>query len=196
MLIVIRGDSGSGKSTLAAELQRALGWPTAVLGQDHFRRIVYKEREDEGCADGMAHAALLEAAAIHCLESGHNVVLEGIFRADRYTAMLERVASTATDSRFYAFDLSFEETVRRHARRSQASEFTPDQMREWYRDRDPLPRAVESPIKPDEALVDIVQRILEDRQTVDQRRPAARELARPAARPPGDRLLLGRLSGP
>lgn len=47
VLIVIRGNSGSGKSTLAAELRRASGWPTAVLGQDHFRRIVHKEREDE-----------------------------------------------------------------------------------------------------------------------------------------------------
>lgn len=163
MLIVIRGNSGSGKSTVAEEVQHALGWPTAVLGQDHFRRVVHKEREDAGFADGMAHAALIEAAAAHCLGAGQHVVLEGIFRADRYAAMLERVAHRSDDARFFAFDLSFEQTVRRHAGRSQAAEFGPDQMRPWYRGWDPLPFVAERRILPDEALSDIVQRILEDR---------------------------------
>jgi len=60
VLIVIRGASGSGKSTLAAQVQQQLGWPTAVLGQDHFRRTIYKERQDAGHADGTEHVGLLE----------------------------------------------------------------------------------------------------------------------------------------
>lgn len=110
MLIVIRGNSGSGKSTVTEEVQHALGWPTAVLGQDHFRRVVHKEREG-----------------------------------------------------FSAFDLSFEQTVRRHAGRSQAAEFGPGQMRPWYRGWDPLPFVAARRILPDEALSDVVQPILEDR---------------------------------
>jgi len=163
MLIVIRGNSGSGKSTLAAELQRQLGWPTAVLGQDHFRRTVYKERQDAGTADGMEHAALLEVAAVHCLTAGHNVVLEGILQADRYSTMLERIAGAATDARFYAFHLSFEETVQRHAGRPQASEFSPDQMREWYQGWNPLPFVTERQIPPEEQLPEVVRRILDGR---------------------------------
>jgi predicted kinase len=163
VLIVIRGNSGSGKSTVAAALQRALGWPTAVLGQDHFRRIVYKERQDAGVADGMAHAALLEAAALHCLAAGHHVVLEGILRADRYAAMIERIAGAADEARFYAFDLTFDETVVRHASRPQSAEFTPEQMREWYRGWDPLSFVTERPLRPDEDLDAIVERVLQDR---------------------------------
>jgi predicted kinase len=163
VLVVIRGNSGSGKSTLAAALQHALGWPTAVLGQDHFRRVVYRERQDAGTADGMAHAALLEAATRHCLTAGHHVVLEGILRADRYAAMLERVSAAAVDARFYAFDLTFDETVRRHAGRLEAAEVVPDQMREWYRGWDPLPFVAEERIRPGEALPDIVRRVINGR---------------------------------
>ncbi|MGN8051354.1 AAA family ATPase [Curtobacterium sp. 22159] len=163
MLIVIRGNSGSGKSTLAAELQRALGWPTALLGQDHFRRTVYRERHDAGHADGMEHAGLLEAAALHCLTAGHHVVLEGIFRADRYAEMLERIAGAATDARFFAFDLTFEETLRRHAQRPEAAEVDPDRMREWYHAWDPLPFVAERPILPGDDVRTVLGRVLEDR---------------------------------
>jgi predicted kinase len=163
VLIVIRGASGSGKSTLAARLQQELGWPTAVLGQDHFRRTIYKEREDAGHADGMEHAALLEVAVKHYLSAGYDVVPEGIFQSARYAAMLERVSSTSADARFYAFDLSFEETLRRHAGRSLASEVSPDQMRAWYRGWDPLPFVTEDPILPGEELAAVARRILRGR---------------------------------
>ena len=83
---MIRGASGSGESTLAVQLQQKLGWPTALLGQDHFRRTVCRERQDAGHADGMEHAALLEVAITHCLAAGHEVVLEG--RAMLFTAGL------------------------------------------------------------------------------------------------------------
>ena len=163
MLIVIRGASGSGKSTLAAQLQQELEWPTAVLGQDHFRRTIFKERQDAGHADGMEHAALLEVAAKHCLSAGHDVVLEGIFQSARYATMLERVSSMSTDARFYAFDLSFEETLQRHAGRSLASEVSPDQMRAWYRGWDPLPFVTEQPILPGEELAAATRRVLRGR---------------------------------
>lgn len=45
MLVVLRGNSGSGKSTIALALQQTLPGPTAILSQDYFRRVVYRERE-------------------------------------------------------------------------------------------------------------------------------------------------------
>ncbi|BDZ64310.1 AAA family ATPase [Agromyces mangrovi Wang et al. 2018] len=113
MLIVLRGNSGSGKSTVARLLQAELDGPAANLGQDHFRRIVYREREHES----MAHAELLELAAVHCLGRGDHVILEGIFSTHHYSDMIERIAAHATDARFFAFDLDFDETARRHATR-------------------------------------------------------------------------------
>lgn len=156
MLVVLRGNSGSGKSTVAAALQRELPAPAAVLEQDHFRRIVFAEREQES----MAHAGLLEAAAVHCLGAGHHVVLEGIFNAARYEGMLKRVAEAASESRFYAFDLPFEETVRRHAGRQRASEFGEDQMRSWYHGWQPLLFVDEKRISPSETCDDVVRRII------------------------------------
>ncbi|MBF4609476.1 AAA family ATPase [Curtobacterium sp. VKM Ac-1393] len=163
MLIVIRGTSGSGKSTLAAQLQQKLGWPTAGLGQEHLRRTVYRKRQDAGHADGMEHAALLEVAATHCFAVGHDVALEGIFQADRYSTMRERLASPADDARFYAFDLSFGETARRHERRPKASEVSSVQMRQWYLGWDPLPFVAERRILPGEESSVVVQRLLGSR---------------------------------
>ncbi|MBT8163049.1 MULTISPECIES: AAA family ATPase [Arthrobacter] len=156
MLVVLRGNSGSGKSTTAAALQEALGWPTAVLSQDHFRRIVYQEREQES----LAHADLLEVAAAHCLRAGHHVILEGIFNAERYSAMLERVAAQSNDARFYAYDLTFDETVRRHAMRPQATDFTEAEMRSWYHGWQPLSFVEEERINASESTSRIVARIL------------------------------------
>ena len=160
MLIVLRGNSGSGKTTVAEALQRELGWPTAVLEQDHFRRVVYAEREGRTHPTGMAHAALLEAAAAHCLAQGQHLVLEGIFHAQRYAGMLERVAALTDDVRFLAFDLPFEETVRRHADRPKASAFDVEEMRGWYHGWDPLPFVEEQRIGADETVPAIVGRIL------------------------------------
>lgn len=77
--------------------------------------------------------------------------------------MFQRIASLTDEARFYAFRLSFDETVQRHAGRPQAAEFTPEQMRAWYRGWDPLPFVDERPIQPDESVDDVVQRILDNR---------------------------------
>lgn len=156
MLVVLRGSSGSGKSTVARLLQEELGPPTAVLQQDHFRRVIYREREQES----LLHADLLEAAARHCLGRGHNVVMDGIFNAPRYAPMLQRVAGLVEDARFYAFDLTFEETARRHGARPEADEFTVDRMATWYRGWQPLPFVNEQRITESETESDIVERII------------------------------------
>lgn len=127
-----------------------------MLGQDHFRRVIYKEREQKG----LARADLIEAAALHCLDAVQHVVLEGIFNADRYGAMLERISSGAKDTRFYGFGLSFEETVRRHATRPQAAEFTSEQMRAWFHGWQPLPFVAERRITSSETPESVVARIL------------------------------------
>ncbi len=159
MLIVLRGNAASGKTTVASQLQQRLPRPTAVLSQDYFRRSIYDELERESGA----HSDLLEAAACHCIGLGQNVVLDGIFNARRYSAMLERISHTAQDARFYAFDLSFEETVRRHETRPKSSEFTSLEMSEWYHGWQPLLFVEERRIDHSESVEEIVGRILADR---------------------------------
>lgn len=140
---------------MAAVLQRELGWPTAVLGQDHFRRTIYNEREQEH----MAHADLLEAAAVHCLAARQNVVLEGIFNAQRYTPMLERITAATTDARFFAFDLTLQKTLRRHSTRNHP-DVTVEMISDWYHGWQPLPFVEETKIGPDHSASEIANLIL------------------------------------
>ncbi len=110
----------------------------------------------------MAHAGLLEAAAVHCLGAGQHVVMDGIFNARQYEDMLARIAGRVDDARFYAFDLSFEETVQRHASRPKALEFGVEEMRGWYHGWQPLSFVREHRIRADESAEEIAGRILSD----------------------------------
>src|SRR5215469_175978 len=134
-LIVLRGNSGSGKSTVAKALREAFGRGVAWVSQDLIRRIILKEKDQPGGVN----IGLIDQVARYSLEHGYHVVLDGIFYADRYEAMLAGLARDHLGvSRFYYLDVSMEETLRRHATRPQAAEFGADDMRDWYRSRDPL----------------------------------------------------------
>jgi len=134
-LIVIRGNSGSGKSTVARQLRLRYGRGCALVEQDYLRRIVLREPDDPG---GLA-PAFIEHTVRFALDHRYHVILEGILRTDHYADAMARLweAHRGRTSLYY-LDVSFEETVRRHATRPQASEFTAADMRAWYRTSDHL----------------------------------------------------------
>jgi predicted kinase len=134
-LVVIRGNSGSGKSTIAKQLQLLYGRGCALVEQDYLRRIVLRERD----VDGGIAPALIEHTTRFALAHGYHVVLEGILVRHRYGAMLEQLAADHPGrSVFFYLDVSYAETIRRHAGRPQASQFTAEDMRGWYLERDVL----------------------------------------------------------
>jgi uridine kinase len=47
-LVIIRGPSGSGKSTIARALRDELGRGTALVEQDHVRRVLLREWDTPG----------------------------------------------------------------------------------------------------------------------------------------------------
>jgi len=96
----------------------------------------------------------------YALGHGYHTVLEGILSAERYGGMLQRLSGTCS-AHFFYFDLSFEETVRRHATRPQSSEFGPDRMREWYRPTDLLPFVQEHVFEESSSLRDVVEVIVD-----------------------------------
>ncbi|WP_067488234.1 AAA family ATPase [Nocardia ignorata] len=135
-LVVLRGNSGSGKSTVARLVQERVGkGRCAVVGQDVVRRIILREHD----ASGAFNVTLIETIAMACLERDLTFVVESILHADRYAAMLKRLRHHASRAHFYAWDLSFEETARRHQMRPQAAEFDLDSMRSWFHGWNPLP---------------------------------------------------------
>lgn len=158
-LVVIRGNSGSGKTTVANGVQQR--FPRAsclVVPQDTVRRHMLRESD----VPGAANIDLIEHIAAFGLIRGLIVIVEGILDANRYGAALERLTESATRSFHYGFDLSFDETVRRHAGRPQADQFTPDQMAQWYHGWQPLPFVDEVRLDATCGLEAIVNRICDD----------------------------------
>lgn len=128
-LVVLRGNSGSGKSTVARALRDRYGRGAALVEQDYLRRIVLKERDRPGAAN----IELIDQTVRFALDHDYHVVLEGILYAAHYGDMLRRlVADHAGETFVYYFDVPFDETVRRHATRPQSSDFTVEQMRDWF----------------------------------------------------------------
>ncbi len=135
-LIIIRGNSGSGKSTIARAIQEELRGmqKVALIEQDYLRRVILKEKESEG-SDNID---LIENTAKFAIDRGYLVVLEGILVKKRYHTMLQRLREYADVSRTYYFDLSFEETLRRHQGKVNTHDFGENEMRGWWTQGDVL----------------------------------------------------------
>lgn len=128
-LIVLRGNSGSGKSTVAKLLRESSSRKIAIVEQDYLRRFILKEKETEGTDN----IDLIERTVEFALSHGYDAVLEGILYFPRYGSMLNRLADKCPDHYFFYFDVSFDETLRRHATKPNAHEFGETEMREWYK---------------------------------------------------------------
>jgi predicted kinase len=160
-LIVLRGNSGSGKTTVAHALRAAYGRGLAWMSQDLMRRIILKEKD----VPGGVNIGLIDQVTRYCLDHGQHAVLDGILYADHYEQMLTGLnRDHAGGSHFYYFDVSLDETLRRHATRPQATEFGPDDMCGWYRPRDLLSSIQERIVPEASTLQQTVALILEETQ--------------------------------
>lgn len=79
-LVVLRGNSGAGKSTVARALREAYGRGMAWVPQDLIRRTILMESDRPGAVN----IGLIDQVVRYSLDRGYHVVLDGIFRADRY----------------------------------------------------------------------------------------------------------------
>ena len=159
-LVIVRGNSGSGKSALAAAVRAARPRGVAILGQDVLRRQILHVPDRPGALS----VAYLDLSARFALDHGLDVVVEGILPEEIYGDVLRRLLEDHVGvSRCYRYDLSFEETLRRHATKGMtAGEFGEPEMRSWWRDRDLLHGVAERVIGPDSALEDTVRTVLSD----------------------------------
>ncbi|WP_338693754.1 AAA family ATPase [Streptomyces sp. Q6] len=159
-LVVVRGNSASGKSSVAQGIRDRFGRGLALVGQDNLRRTVLRERD----VPGGKNIGLIDAVARYALDAGYHVVVEGILYADRYGDMLGRlVADHCGISRCYYLDVGLEETFERHASKADAvylAQVNEGHLREWYRERDLLPGALECVIGVDSPLEETVERIM------------------------------------
>lgn len=170
-LIVLRGNSGSGKSTVAAEVRARYGRGIALVGQDNLRRVVLRERD----VPAGANIGLIDTVARYALDHGFHVIVDGILHAAHYGAMLGDLCRDHRGvSCLYYLDVSFEETMRRHATRPQAAEFGRAEMQSWYRERDLLPGDIEHAVPAANSLDDTVRQVMRDAGLASQQRLAVR----------------------
>lgn len=158
-LIIIRGNSGSGKTTLANALQRKFGRNTMVISQDIVRRemLWVKDRVGNEAVDLMIN--LLQYGAKHC----NVVILEGILYSDIYKPLFETaIAVYGENIHAYYYDLSFEETLVRHATKRNRFSFGEKEMRRWWRERDYIGYIDEKNITSDLSLMEAVDKIYLD----------------------------------
>ena len=158
-LLIIRGNSGSGKTSLAKEIQKEFGRNTLLISQDVVRREMLWVKDGKG--------NLAENLLIDLLEYGHQhcelTILEGILNADWYQSLFERACELYGDSiHAYYYDLTFEETLRRHAGREQRHEFGEEAMRRWWKEKDYLEIIQERLILADQSLVKTKEEIIRD----------------------------------
>ena len=119
-LIIIRGNSGSGKTTIAKTIQKHLGSGTLFISQDTVRRDMLNihDRKRNLSID------LIRQIAEYGKGKCEFVILEGILSKQRYGEMLHDLIHFYHEKvHIYYFDLSFEETVKRHNLRPKRMEF-------------------------------------------------------------------------
>lgn len=157
-LIVLRGNSGSGKSTIAERIRAQRGG-VAIVGQDHLRRVVLKEKDRPGAAN----IGLIDLVTRYALDAGYTTVLEGILYVAHYGGMLTRLRDDHLgESLYYYLDVPFEETLRRHATKANAHEYGAAEMSSWWRERDLLPGGLDQLLTADLSADTVAARILGD----------------------------------
>jgi chloramphenicol 3-O-phosphotransferase len=158
-LVVLRGNSGSGKSSTARELRTRLGRGVAWVEQDYLRRIVLREHD----VQHGVNIGLIDQTVRYALDDGYDVILDGILNTRHYGDMLRglSVDHPGTTGHYY-FDITLEETLRRHTTRPLAKEVSPDQLLGWYHHRDLLPFVKECIIDHTVSLEQTVERVMRE----------------------------------
>ncbi|PDZ81767.1 hypothetical protein COO00_28500 [Bacillus toyonensis] len=134
-LIILRGNSASGKTTIAKELQEHFGQGTLLVSQDVVRRDMLKVHDTMG---NLSHDLLFEITK-YGKGKCEFVILEGILNSRRYGDMLKELIHHFDGNAYiYYFDLSLEETIRRHNTREKRIEFGEDSLRKWYNPHDTI----------------------------------------------------------
>lgn len=157
-LILLRGNSGSGKSTVARTLQQHFGRGTLLVPQDTVRREMLYARD---LPDGPT-APLMEAIARYGAEHCAVTIIEGILYSERYDSLFRALPALFDDIHAYYFDVSFEETLRRHETRPQRTQFGSEHMRSWWIEHDLLTILPEAIIPETSSLEETVARIITD----------------------------------
>lgn len=156
-LIILRGNSGSGKTSTAQLLQERLGEGAFLISQDVVRRQMLRVDDKVGSLS----TDLLKNLVTFGMERCQSVILEGILTNRKHGEMLKRIVEHYGSRVYvYYFDISFEETLKRHQFKD--VNFGEKEMREWYLDKDMLGVNGEVIFSDEWGQEEIIRRIMND----------------------------------
>jgi predicted kinase len=131
-LIILRGPSGSGKSTVAQALFEQTDHKIALIDQDHYRFIFKPAGGGSKYNSDTIHKMIFGDVSI-ALGDGYDVILEGILSERSYGEVFERLFRIHPHENYiFYFDISLDETLKRHATRPLQQAFGEAEMRELY----------------------------------------------------------------
>lgn len=163
-LIILRGPSGSGKSTTAKQLFKSAKRRVVLIEQDYYR-FIFNPSGGGSKSNSTTIHKMIQSNVVTALDDGYDVILEGILGVKSYDKILNAIFEEHPHNNYmYYFDISFEETARRHEirKRENGSEFSAEDMREWYAAAHRSNHALERIIPEDSSLDDTLLRILSE----------------------------------
>ncbi len=132
LFIVLRGPSGSGKTTIAKKLFENSKTKTALIQQDHYR-FIFNPAGGGSKTNAKVIHQMIEHNTKAALRQGYNVILEGVLGSKNYDEIIDRIIAEHSGSSYiFYFDISFQETLKRHNTKAERSEFGEEEMRVWY----------------------------------------------------------------
>ena len=131
-LIILRGPSASGKTTIAKRLFESTKNKTVLIQQDHYR-FIFKPAGGGSKPNSEVIHKMIEHNVSSALQSGYDVILEGILSVKSYQNIIEKIINSHLgESYIFYFNISFEETLRRHQSKIGDFGYDSEKMRQWY----------------------------------------------------------------
>ena len=118
-------------------------------------------------------SGLMKKAVLYAKGKVPMILVEGIYSREKYQDFLDFLIQLFPESNLvYYFDLSFEETVKRHQTRMQRDYFSEETMRKWWLERDllfPKGSSDERLIKEGQTIAETVNQIMADYEEIRRR---------------------------
>lgn len=156
-LVILRGNSGSGKTTVAKMLQERFGPNTMLISHDMVRMQILHVWSAEGVRKSLP---LMIALLRYGRRNSEITILEGILPSEDYKPLFEAALEEYGENIFsYYYDISFEETLRRHQTKPNRDEFGEADMRRWWKEKDFLEIIPQTVLDEDVRLEEAVELI-------------------------------------
>lgn len=159
-LIILRGNSGSGKTSAAKLLQERFGPNTMRISHDMVRMEILHTWSREGVERSLP---LMIELLKYGRQHSEITILEGILPQPDYAPLFEcAVEEYGKNIYAYYYDISFEETLRRHSTKPNRHDFGEAEMRRWWQEKDFLEQIEETVFREDVSLGAAVEQICRD----------------------------------